>query len=89
MISSLLFAFAANLAAQGPSRLHGQVIDQTGAVIPGVTFRYRLGPSARFEGKVDSTGLVTAGSTAILPVTVTATLAASPPTAAPICVLPL
>ena len=36
--------------------------------------RARIGRSApRFEGRVDSLGLVTAGSTAILPVTVTAT----------------
>jgi hypothetical protein len=53
--------------------------DAQGNVIPGVTFRYRLGGSARFEGRVDSLGLVTAGSTAILPVTVTATLAGAKP----------
>ena len=56
-------------------RLHAEARDANGNVIPGVTFRYRLGGSARFEGRVDSLGLVTAGSTATLPVTVTATLA--------------
>jgi hypothetical protein len=54
-------------------RLNAEARDAQGRVIPGVTFRYRLGSGARFEGRVDSTGLVTAGSTAILPVTVTAT----------------
>jgi hypothetical protein len=54
-------------------RLHAEARDAQGNVLPGVTFRYRLGSSARFEGRVDSLGLVTAGSTATLPVTVTAT----------------
>ena len=54
-------------------RLRAEARDERGNVIPGVTFRYRLGASARFEGRVDSLGLVTAGSTATLPVTVTAT----------------
>ena len=54
-------------------RLRAEARDARNNFIPGVTFRYRLGGSARFEGRVDSLGLVTAGSTAILPVTVTAT----------------
>jgi len=60
-------------------RLRAEARDAQGNVIPGVTFRYRLGGSARFEGRVDSLGLVTASSTAILPVTVTATLAGAAP----------
>ncbi len=60
-------------------RLRAEARDAAGNIIPGVTFRYRLGGSARFEGRVDSTGLVTASSTAILPVTVTATLAGAQP----------
>lgn len=60
-------------------RLRAEARDAQGNVIPGVTFRYRLGGSARFEGRVDSLGLVTAGSTSILPVTVTATLAGAKP----------
>ncbi len=55
-------------------RLRAEARDAQGNVIPGVTFRYRLGGSARFEGRVDSLGLVTSGATAILPVTVTATM---------------
>ncbi|HEY9228381.1 MAG TPA: hypothetical protein VIP11_17115, partial [Gemmatimonadaceae bacterium] len=60
-------------------RLTAEARDAQNNVIPGVTFRYRLGGSARFEGRVDSLGLVTAGSTATLPVTVTATLAGTRP----------
>jgi len=60
-------------------RLRAEARDAQNNVIPGVTFRYRLGSSARFEGRVDSTGLVTAGSTATLPVTVTATLPGARP----------
>ncbi len=61
-------------------RLRAEARDAQGNVIPNVTFRYRLGGSARFEGRVDSLGLVTSGSTAILPVTVTATLPGAKPT---------
>ena len=60
-------------------RLTAEARDAQGQVIPGVTFRYRLGSSARFEGRVDSLGLVTAGSTSTLPVDVTATLAGARP----------
>src|SRR5262245_42101541 len=60
-------------------RLTAEARDAQNNIIPNVTFRYRLGNSARFEGRVDSLGLVTAGSTATLPVTVTATLAGARP----------
>ncbi|HVT37806.1 MAG TPA: Ig-like domain-containing protein [Gemmatimonadaceae bacterium] len=60
-------------------RLHAEARDAQNTVIPGATFRYRLGSGARFEGRVDSTGLVTAGSTATLPVTVTATVPGARP----------
>src|SRR5882672_4633476 len=60
-------------------RLTAQAFDAANRVVPGVTFRYRLGSAARFEGRVDSLGLVTAGSTSTLPVTVTATLAGTRP----------
>lgn len=60
-------------------RLRAEARDAQGNVIPGVTFRYRLGGSARFEGRVDSLGLVTGSSTSILPITVTATLAGAKP----------
>jgi len=60
-------------------RLRAEARDAQGNLIPGVVFRYRLGGGARFEGRVDSLGLVTASSTSILPVTVTATLAGARP----------
>jgi hypothetical protein len=63
-----------SMTAGDTLRLRAEARDAQGNLIPGVTFRYRLGSNARFEGRVDSLGLVTAGSTAILPVTVTATL---------------
>jgi len=68
-----------SMTAGDTLRLHAEARDAKGNVIPDVTFRYRLGPAARFEGRVDSLGLVTAGSTSILPVTVTATLAGAKP----------
>jgi hypothetical protein len=68
-----------SMTAGDTLRLHAEARDAQNNVIPGVTFRYRLGPAARFEGRVDSTGLVTAGSTSTLPVTVTATLAGAKP----------
>lgn len=54
-------------------RLRAEARDAQNNIMSGVTFRYRLGSGARFEGRVDSLGLVTAGSTSILPITVTAT----------------
>jgi len=60
-------------------QLKAEARDANGNVIPGATFRYRLGSGARFEGRVDSLGTVTAGSTGILPITVTATLAGARP----------
>ncbi|MEQ1691337.1 MAG: Ig-like domain-containing protein [Gemmatimonas sp.] len=68
-----------SMTAGDTLRLRAEARDAQGNVIPGVAFRYRLGSSARFEGRVDSLGLVTSGSTAILPVTVTATLAGARP----------
>ncbi len=68
-----------SMTAGDTLRLTAEARDAAGRVIPGVVFRYRLGPAARFEGRVDSLGLVTAGSTATLPITVTATLAGARP----------
>ncbi len=73
-IARIVVAPASRTMTAGDTlRLTAEARDAQGHVIPGVTFRYRLGSGARFEGRVDSTGLVTAGSTATLPVTVTAT----------------
>ena len=67
------------LMAGDTMRLRTEARDAQGNVLSGVTFRYRLGGSARFEGRVDSTGLLTASSTAMLPVTVTATMPGAAP----------
>jgi hypothetical protein len=60
-------------------RLLAEARDSQNRVIPGVTFRFRLSGGARFEGSVDSLGLVTAGATSTLPVVVTATLPGAKP----------
>ena len=79
-ISRIVVSPASRTMTAGDThRLRAEARDAHGTVIPGVTVRYRLGGSARFEGRVDSLGLVTSGSTAILPVTVTATLAGAKP----------
>ncbi len=79
-IARLVVTPAARTMVAGDTlRLSAEARDGQGRVIPGVTFRYRLGGSARFEGSVDSTGLVTAGATSTLPVTVTATLPGAKP----------
>ncbi len=68
------------IVAGDTMRLRTEARDAQGNVLSGVTVRYRLGGSARFEGRVDSLGLITASSTAILPVTVTATMPGAAPT---------
>ncbi|MDQ8158394.1 MAG: Ig-like domain-containing protein [Gemmatimonadota bacterium] len=67
------------IVAGDTMRLRTEARDAQGNVLAGVTVRYRLGGSARFEGKVDSLGLLTASSTAVLPVTVTATMPGAAP----------
>lgn len=68
------------IVAGDTMRLRTEARDAQGNVLSGVTVRYRLGGSARFEGRVDSLGLLTASSTAVLPVTVTATMPGAAPT---------
>jgi hypothetical protein len=53
-------------------RLSAQALDQSGAPVPGAIISFRQSPSARFEGRVDSTGLVRSGSTGTIPVNVIA-----------------
>ena len=67
------------MVAGDTMRLRTEARDAQGNVLSGVSVRYRLGGSARFEGRVDSLGLITASSTAILPVTVTATVPGGAP----------
>ncbi len=79
-IARLVITPASRTVVAGDTmRLRAEARDAQGNVLSGVTFRYRLGGSARFEGRVDSLGLVTASSTAILPVTVTATMPGAAP----------
>jgi len=68
------------IVAGDTMRLRTEARDAQGNVLSGVTVRYRMGGSARFEGRIDSLGLLTASSTAILPVTVTATMPGAAPT---------
>jgi hypothetical protein len=52
-------------------RLRAQALDASGRAVENATIRF-VQAGARFEGIVDTTGLVTAGATGILPVTVVA-----------------
>ncbi len=54
-------------------RLTAEARDANNAVIPGVQFRWNR-TGAFFEGTIDSTGLVTSGSTGVLPVAVVGVL---------------
>jgi hypothetical protein len=54
-------------------RLTAEARDANNAVIPGVSFRWNR-TGAFFEASIDSTGLVTSGSTGVLPVAVAAIL---------------
>lgn len=56
VVFSILMLTSATLVAQAPSRLHGQVIDQTGAVIPGalITLKSSSGPTV--TAKSDGVG---------------------------------
>ncbi|MFM8567970.1 MAG: Ig-like domain-containing protein, partial [Gemmatimonadota bacterium] len=61
------------VAAGATPRLRAEARDASGAVVPGVQFRFSA-TGGRFEGNVDQSGLVTSGSTGILPVAVAAIL---------------
>ncbi|MBM3884787.1 MAG: Ig-like domain-containing protein [Gemmatimonadetes bacterium] len=61
------------VAAGDTLRLRAEARDASGAVVPGVQFRFSA-TGGRFEGNVDQSGLVTSGSTGILPVAVAAIL---------------
>lgn len=57
------------VAAGDTLRLSAEARDAANNVIPGVQFRWSA-TGARFEGNIDQTGLVTSGSTGILPIAV-------------------
>jgi hypothetical protein len=59
------------MAAQDTLRLRAEALDASGKPVPNARIRF-LASGGRFEGSVDSTGLVRSGSTGTLPVTVAA-----------------
>lgn len=59
------------VAAQDTLRLHAQALDARGRPVPGANIRF-VPAGGRFEGTVDTLGLVTSGSTGTLPVAVVA-----------------
>lgn len=59
-------------------RLRAEARDVSGAIVPGVEFRFAAA-GARFEGSIDVTGLVTSGSTGTLPGVVTAIVPGTAP----------
>jgi hypothetical protein len=59
-------------------QLRAEAVDRSGRPVPNVTFVFRPN-GAWFEGSVDSLGLVTAGSTGTLPVSITALVPGSAP----------
>jgi hypothetical protein len=60
------------MIAQDTLRLTARAFDASGAPVPGVRYRFVQSSGARFEGRVDTTGLVRSGSTGTIPVTVVA-----------------
>ena len=60
------------MIAQDTLRLTAQALDASGKPVDNVRFRYIQSSGARFEGRVDTTGLVRSGSTGTIPVTVVA-----------------
>ena len=60
-------------------RLTAEAHDAQNALIPGVQFRWTRESGARFEGRVDETGLLVSGSTGTLPVVVVGILPGEQP----------
>lgn len=67
-----------SLTAGDTLRLSAQAVDSDGREVPGATIRF-FGSGGRFEGRVDSTGLVYAGSTGTLGVTAVASVPGTRP----------
>src|SRR5688500_20080256 len=60
------------MVAQDTLRLTARAFDVSGAAVRDVRYRFVQSNNARFEGRVDTTGLVRSGSTGTIPVTVIA-----------------
>ncbi len=67
------------VAAGDTLRLHGVAYDSAGRPIENAVIRWFRAPAARFEGRVDSSGLVNAGAVAVLPVRAVAMVPGSAP----------
>ncbi len=67
-----------NLTAGDTVRLSAQAYDSAGKAMPGALIRF-VGSGGRFEGRVDSAGLVTAGSTGTLGVSAIASVPGTRP----------
>ena len=79
-IARLVVSPASPMVVAGDTlRLRAQALDASGQPVPGARITFLRAPSARFEGTVDSTGLVSSGSTGTIPVTVAAMAAGSKP----------
>ncbi|HJS48639.1 MAG TPA: hypothetical protein VJ773_11690, partial [Gemmatimonadales bacterium] len=59
-------------------RLAAEALDDAGRPVPGVRIRY-VASGGRFEGEVEADGLVTAGSTGTLPVSIVASVPGARP----------
>jgi hypothetical protein len=64
--------------AQDTLRLRAQALDASGRPVDGVLLRF-VAAGGRFEGEIDSTGLVRAGATGVMPVAVVATVPGTRP----------
>ena len=60
------------MTARDTLQLSAQALDASGRPVDNVRYRYVASGGARFEGQVDTTGLVRSGSTGTIPVTVVA-----------------
>jgi hypothetical protein len=68
-----------SVQSQDTLRLRARALDATGAEVPNARIRFVPAGSARFEGTVDENGLVQAGATGTLPVTVVASVPGTRP----------
>ena len=67
-----------SITAGDTLRLRAVALDSSGKPVDGVTYRY-MAAGGRFEGKVDSTGLIESGSTGAMGVSVIASVAGTKP----------
>ncbi len=79
-IAKVVISPALRSLAQGDTaRLSAQALDSAGQPVPGATVRFFVAGNTRFEGRVDSTGLVYAGSPGTLGVTAMASVPGTRP----------